>query len=1062
MDKTETALINLIHNREQLIKVHQENNFTDGIHALLTDLYPDTAHFIYELLQNAEDMDATLVRFELYQDHLLFEHNGTKRDFTVEDIDAITNIGSNSLKKDDPTAIGKFGVGFKAVFAYTQKPEIHSGSYHFRIENYFVPVFENVPEISVTDERGCHWTRFVFPFDHPSKSAYKARTEIKSGLLALDETALLFLNSIQRIEYIFPGNKSGFIERSEKRIRNLRRQRYVEIHVSRPAAAVLLTSHWLVIQGGQGVKIGRRKWYTSIAFRLRVDSKNRPQTIIPIEGGGKTFVYFPAEKEYSGLFFHINAPFSTTVARDSIVDCEENKALMENMKLTISESFGILKEQNLYNMSFLEVLPNDHDNLTLFYSGLRKSIVLDFYQQELVQTKNGRLVKAGDAISGPADLNDLLDDEFISTLIGRKLYWMSNSLRNSRSDLFLQSLATEKYTYRDFLQSFHSEIKTDYIEEQAAIRDDTWLRKFYYVLMDAYYGSAVAIQRLNGFKNCKFIRCSGNVMVSPATPEVYYCPEGVVPVSSNTLVIKPAYFKNRGSRTGDQLRKFFNEIVKIPPYSIAVEVERLLNYYAAMSSITPDKNYYQALLVFADFHKTSPVLDEKFRITSLFISAGTGKRSLFKGEQLAFGNQYQKSGDYIANIYSRGLLAGEYKRIYKGDKLQSFIQFAKDCGVMQKPYVYRQPASCHPEFTEVLFTAGNFNKNGVNKDWTIASLDELLQKKTIRISQIIWDIILNDANASEHIRAEYTPNKKQETRVCDSTLVYLLKKYAWIPNTRGRLYRPEDIRVSDIRQDFEYDPENAILNALQFGHRYEEDKLKREKLEADAASEGMHLLSDIEYKEYSKWKRLQQKKAAEIKNKSAKELLVGENKIPHISEAEDTDVYLTEDGAVRNAERRVRKLQETFTDLENMPSVERRLYSTVSVSNEQEKTILKEWYGGSCQICGTRILDYKGRPYFVARNIIRPSKLPIEIRNTLQIGWNSLCLCPNCAARYEVCAKDISGIYEQIQSVKVSDGDKESIKLQIQLEEKSTQIEYVPKHFIALQTVLREIDKLVR
>jgi hypothetical protein len=599
MDNTDTALINLIHNREQLIKVHKENNFTDGIHALLTDLYPDTAHFIYELLQNAEDMDATLVRFELYQDHLLFEHNGTKRDFTVEDIDSITNIGSNTLKKDDPTAIGKFGVGFKAVFAYTQKPEVHSGRYHFRIENYFVPVFEDVPEMPVTDEQGVHWTRFVFPFDHPAKTPHKARTEIRSGLQALDETSLLFLNSIRRIEYTFPGGKRGYVERKERRIRNQRKQRYVDIHVSRPGNTHLSVSHWIVIQGEQGVKIGRRRWFTTIAFKLALDEKDRPQTVIPVPGGGRTFVYFPAEKEYSGLFFHINAPFSTTVARDSIVDCDENRELMENMKLTISESFGVLKEQNLYNIRFLEVLPNDHDNLLGFYAGLRESIVQDFYQQELVHAKNGNLIKAEDAVSGPADLNELLDDELISELLGRKVYWMSNVLRNSRSDQFLQSLKTEKYSYGDFLQSFHSREKSRIIEREAAVRDDTWLRKFYYVLMDAYNSSQIPLYAYWEFRTCCFIRCSGNNMVSPMTPEVYYCPEGVSPVSSKTLVIKPAFFKNRGARTGDQLRRFFREAAGIPPYSMAVEVERLLREYAAKDSITPDDTYFEDLLAFA-------------------------------------------------------------------------------------------------------------------------------------------------------------------------------------------------------------------------------------------------------------------------------------------------------------------------------------------------------------------------------------------------------------------------------------------------------------------------------
>lgn len=88
----------LIRDRQELIEAHRKNNFTDGIRSLLTNLYPDTAHFIYELLQNAEDMNATTVRFILTNDGLDFEHNGTKRDFNLEDIDAITNIDYKRLR----------------------------------------------------------------------------------------------------------------------------------------------------------------------------------------------------------------------------------------------------------------------------------------------------------------------------------------------------------------------------------------------------------------------------------------------------------------------------------------------------------------------------------------------------------------------------------------------------------------------------------------------------------------------------------------------------------------------------------------------------------------------------------------------------------------------------------------------------------------------------------------------------------------------------------------------------------------------------------------------------
>jgi len=49
----------LYEKRLNWVKANRENGFEDGIKRLLTELYPDNAHFIYELLQNAEDPGAT-------------------------------------------------------------------------------------------------------------------------------------------------------------------------------------------------------------------------------------------------------------------------------------------------------------------------------------------------------------------------------------------------------------------------------------------------------------------------------------------------------------------------------------------------------------------------------------------------------------------------------------------------------------------------------------------------------------------------------------------------------------------------------------------------------------------------------------------------------------------------------------------------------------------------------------------------------------------------------------------------------------------------------------------
>ena len=179
--------------RKRWVEANRENGFEDGFKRLLTDLYPDNAHFIYELLQNAEDAEATKVRFLLNEDSIEFEHDG-KLLFDSNDVDAITSIGF-STKRDDVTSIGQFGVGFKAVFAYTSTPEIESGEYHFRIRDLVVPDADGLSPGRRSEKK----TRFVFPFDNPKKPSEKARTEVEKYLKKLDENTLLFLRHIERI-----------------------------------------------------------------------------------------------------------------------------------------------------------------------------------------------------------------------------------------------------------------------------------------------------------------------------------------------------------------------------------------------------------------------------------------------------------------------------------------------------------------------------------------------------------------------------------------------------------------------------------------------------------------------------------------------------------------------------------------------------------------------------------------------------------------------------------------------------------------------------------------------
>src|SRR5262249_28458761 len=111
---------------------------------LLAQRYADRTHFIFELLQNAEDALARrrhgwrgsrAVTFTLEKDVLRVSHYGEP--FNERDVRGICGIAESTKGF---TAIGRFGIGFKSVYAFTKRPQIHSGVEDFAIENFVWPV----------------------------------------------------------------------------------------------------------------------------------------------------------------------------------------------------------------------------------------------------------------------------------------------------------------------------------------------------------------------------------------------------------------------------------------------------------------------------------------------------------------------------------------------------------------------------------------------------------------------------------------------------------------------------------------------------------------------------------------------------------------------------------------------------------------------------------------------------------------------------------------------------------------------------------------------------------
>jgi hypothetical protein len=254
----------------EFVRSAEETGIAEGLRDLLSLLYPDNAHFIYEILQNAEDARARQILFRLEDTRLIVDHDG-ERQFGLGDVNAIVNIG-HSTKANDPTTIGQFGVGFKAVFAYTDLPQVHSGEFSFAIRDLFVP--ERIEPLGTPGR-----TIFIFPFNRPDKPRAQAVDEVARGLRDLGESTVMFLKHMRKISYVLPNGERGTIEREDLT--------GDQITIRHAGARGTSDSRWLRLTGQTLVEAAGKATTSPIAaaFRLREDRTTSAPTVVGGTGG---------------------------------------------------------------------------------------------------------------------------------------------------------------------------------------------------------------------------------------------------------------------------------------------------------------------------------------------------------------------------------------------------------------------------------------------------------------------------------------------------------------------------------------------------------------------------------------------------------------------------------------------------------------------------------------------------------------------------------------------------------------------------------------------------------
>lgn len=1009
--------------RKKWVEANRENDFEDGIKRLLTDLYPDNAHFIYELLQNAEDAGASEVRFILNDNRLEFEHNGDRL-FSIEDVNSITSIGVSN-KGNDPTTIGKFGVGFKAVFAYTSTPEIESGEYHFRIRDMVVPETAGLSPGTLGEKI----TRFMFPFDNPRKPPENALAEVAKNLRLLDVSTLLFLSNIRKIEYLLPDSTLGFLERIELG------GSLIELSVqypgeSKPESDVFLRFEKMVNVNDEDGK--PKSCRIAVAFYMEKKQEAegsgkkeeqhstnewRIKPVVP----GQVSIYFPAHKETSNLRFHLHAPFASTIARDSVRDCSANDELRDHLKKLITESMTTIRDQGLLTVGFLATLPNYRDNLSSFYKPILDSLIRAFQSEKLTPMKQGGHAPASKIFRGPVQLSNLISDGDLATILGEGFLpplWVANpQQRNQREDSFLSSLEIKEWTTENLVNNLNSQ--PNLIENWLAVKSDEWHQGLYALL-----GEYLAHSFNQSLKKLRIIRISdGTYRIGK---NCFFPGDGIDHDDLMPRVAKGVYTSGKNEQQQKKAKEFLEE-VGVREVGEVEKIEAILRkYYIDGAEKPDDKTYARHLESFIFLVEKDPSHAKMFGDYFIFKIIDKKWR---KPSQVYLDSPFFDTG---LNTYYEALGAN-----------------AK-CWALSKEYedYWINPGKIS-EFAKKVGSKTNLDINEkegyYSIDYDISYLKEILQLKSILISKLIWCTLLSRETGLPDYFHKYSrkDGRYNYSYEGDSSIITLLKQNEWVPQidpktNQTTFSKPSDADLKLLPDGFTHDNQWKWLKAVQFGKSIQQivplaktpasppDEEAAKNLGFTSSKEAKEM-ADLKRKDpdgYEKWQERNQEK-------------------PKFPTRE-----------VPDPERRIDRVKAEYAaapekKYEKSPTSTRTPPKTDDVSQWLRECYTNDDGKMVCQICMNEMPFKKrdGEYYFEA------------VEAFTRVIFNKLykaqyiALCPLCSAMYKEFIKDNPPLMDKLyQELKSADEPKVSLKLGVL----DANIQFVKSHWLDLKTILQK------
>lgn len=817
----------LIKNRKEFVDAQIKNGF--DLTTVLVGLYSDASHFVYEILQNAEDARATEISFDLHEDKLIINHNGTP--FSETDIDAITGISNlKNDKKKDLEKIGKFGIGFKSVYAVTESPRIQSGIYDFQIINFVLPD-------KFSDNNNFTDTTITLNFQHKKLSNDEIFKLIKLKFENFEYYNLLFLSNLKNITLKWDDNKINF-SKNEKPIKESDLAYNSIISVNKEKYQYLVFKTSVVSQEFSKLK---NKPNIAIAFKqqivdgaLQIVKSDTSNLFAFFETGYETF-----------LNYLVQAPFSTTPARDNIdLTLPVNIELLEELGQLMKCVLIHFRENKLISLDFLNQLPLDYkiDENKIVYWSFFNAVKEEFLaggKYLPTMFKNNFQAVQDVAIVRGRELTSLISSVTDLQIIFEKKYWMDTKITVDKTPelyyYFTNQLNIKEYTPDDFARK----VTDDFF----ITKTDSWMIKFYEFLN----GKQESLWRSGTKKDQGVLRQKAIIRLSNGEHSkpfdendkpIVYLPLkkqdlAYTTVSSKVLQSKGAmgFIKDKlGIREPNLFDNIKNHI--IPLYKTSVvkvsQKKHLEHFQLILDVFSNSKDNFKNEIV-------ELLRDEEIKFIHS-VNAMTGDKSYQNYQDVYLPSELLKQYfSFSENIYFINT------DVYKNLDQEILDAFLKKCDVKNYPWLIINKLELSAKQKENL-RIKHCNDPSITtwrgeeiEDNKLEGLENIILKKNLskENSIIIWKILLkcieNKSDRSSFFKAKYTWTYRYEyTAKFRNSILKVLQETNWLYiNDDDVPKKPGEILLKDLDKSYQTDSDESffLIENLKFQTEAEKELL---------------------------------------------------------------------------------------------------------------------------------------------------------------------------------------------------------------------------------------------